>query len=93
MQTLNIEIARNKIKILSEFLDGLAHVGPNNGMQSYFAARGVRNAGLRVGTERKCAAAKKALKNFAVVVSVGTNDRGLPAVRLYSPTKQTEIFL
>lgn len=93
MQTLNIEIARNKIRILSEFLDGLAHIEPSNGMQSYFAARAVRNAGLRVGTDRKCAAAKKALKNFAVMVSVATNDRGLPAVRLYSPVKQMEIFL
>lgn len=93
MQTINIEIARNKIKILSEFLDGLGVLSSADGMASYFAAREVRNAGLRVGTERKCAAAKKAVKAFNVMVSIANNPRGLPAVRLYSPLKQVEIFL
>jgi hypothetical protein len=93
MQTLDIEIARNKIKTLSEFLDGTAHINPNDGMQSYFAARAVRNGNLRCGVERRCAAVKKALKNFAVVVSVVDNHRGHATVRLYSPRKQTEIFL
>lgn len=93
MNTLDLEIARNKIKTLSAFLDGLAHIDPANTMQSYFAARAVRNGNLRCGVERRCAAAKKALKNFGVIVSIANNKRDIPTVRLYAPTKQTEIFL
>jgi hypothetical protein len=93
MNTVDLEIARNKVTILSAFLDGLAHIDPANGMSSYFAARAVRNGNLRVGVERRCASAKKALKNFNVMVSVVNNRRGIPTVRLYAPTKQIEILL
>lgn len=94
MQTINLELARNKTKILAEFLDGLAHIPFDApGLQSYFAAKGVVHAGLRCGNDRRLNAVRKATKQFNVVLSIGTNPRGIPAVRIYSPIKQTEIFL
>ena len=92
MQTRNIEISRNKVKIVSEFLDGLCHFETATGLTSYFAAKAAINGNLRAGTERRCMAIKKALKAFNVVVSIALNDRGLPAVRVYAPTKQSELF-
>lgn len=96
MQTINLEIASRKGETLAEFLKGLEHVsgGPlSEGLRAYHAAIAVRNASLRVGTDRKLNAARKALKQFNVMLSIANNPRGIPAVRLYSPIKQVEIFL
>lgn len=38
-------------------------------------------------------AVKKAVKQFNVMVSIASNDRGLPTVRMYSAIKQIEILL
>jgi hypothetical protein len=94
VQTINLEMASGKGAKLTAFLDGLAHVPSSApGLQAYHAAIAVRNANQRAGTERRCAAVKKAVKQFNVMVSIATNDRGLPTVRLYSPIKQVEILL
>lgn len=96
MQTLNLEIASKKGEKLTTFLTGLEHIegGPlSAGLRAYHAAIAVRNANLRTGTERRCAAVKKATKQFAVMVSIANNERGIPTVRLFSPIKQIEIFL
>lgn len=94
MRTINLETARNKTKLLAEFLDGLAHIASDApGLQSYFAAKGIVNAGLRCGNDRRLNAVRKATKQFSVVLSIGTNPRGIPAVRIYSPIKQTEVYL
>lgn len=93
MKTLNIEIARNKVKILSDFLDGLNHFNSDDGLASYHAAVKVRNSMLRVGNERWLSTAKKALKAFNVISSLALNERGIQTIRLFSPTKQFEIFL
>lgn len=96
MRTINLEIATRKGETLTKFLTGLEHVasGPlNEGLRAYHAAIAVRNATLRVGNERKLNAARKALRQFNVMLSIANNPRGLPAVRLYSPIKQVEIFL
>ena len=96
MQTINLEIAPRKGAQLTEFLTGLEHVagGPlSEGLRAYHAAIAVRNAALRVGTERKLNAVRKAVKQFNVMCSIANNPRGIPAVRLYSPIKQIEIFL
>jgi hypothetical protein len=94
MKTINLEIARNKTKTLEEFFDGLAYIESDApGMQSYFAAKGVVHAGLRTSLERKLNAARKAAKQFNVMVTLGQNERGIPTVRIYSPIKQIEIFL
>jgi hypothetical protein len=93
MKTVDLEIARNKIKTLSELLDGLAHVGPGDSLQAYYAAKLIRNGNLRSGVERRWRAAQKAAKAFNVVVSIANNPRGVPTVRLYAPTKQIEIFM
>lgn len=93
MKTIDLEIARNEIAKLSEFFDGLANVGANDGMQAYFAARAVRNGNLRCGVERRMKAAKKAAAAFNVMVSIAHNGRGIPTVRLFAPTRQIEIFL
>ena len=96
MQTINLEIASKKGAKLTAFLTGLEHVagGPlSEGLRAYHAAVAVRNASLRVGTDRKLNAVRKAVKQFSVMVSIANNDRGIPAVRLYSPIKQIEIFL
>lgn len=94
MQTIDLEIASQKGRKLSEFLDGLAHI-PNAapGLQSYHAAQAIKHANLRCGVERRCTAIKKATKQFNVVVSIAPNGRGIPTVRLYSPIKQIEIYL
>jgi hypothetical protein len=94
MQTIDLEIAAQKGRKLSKFLDDLAHMPSNApGLQSYHAAIAIRNANLRCGVERRCAAVKKAAKQFNVMVSIASNQRGIRTVRLYSPIKQTEIFL
>ena len=96
MKTINLETAARKGAILTEFLDGLEHLDGgalSPGLRAYHAAIAVRNASLRVGTDRKLNAVRKALKAFNVIVSIVNNPRGLPAVRLYSPLKQVEIFL
>lgn len=93
MKTIDLEIARNKIKTLAELFDGLAHLGPNDSLQAYHAAKGVRNGNLRSGLERRMRAAKKAAASFNVMVSIANNPRGIPTVRLYAPTKQIEILL
>lgn len=96
MQTINLEIATRKGAKLTEFLTGLEHVagGPlSEGLRAYHAAVAVRNGMLRVGVYRRCMAVKKAVKAFSVMVSIANNDRGIPTVRLFSPTKQIEIFL
>lgn len=94
MQTINLEIATRKGAQLTAFLKGLEHVaGDAAGLRAYHAAIAVRNAALRCGADRKLSAARKALKQFNVMVSIGNNPRGIPAVRLSSPIKQIEIFL
>lgn len=94
MQTINIETANQKGRKIAEFLDGLHHFpSATSGLASYHAAQAVKAAMLRCGTERRCAAAKKAVKQFNVVVSIAVNERGLPTVRLFSATKQIEMFL
>lgn len=94
MQTLDLEIAAQKGRKLSEFLDGLAHVPSNApGLQAYHAAQAIKNANLRCGVERRCTAIKKAAKQFNIMVSIAPNRRGIPTVRLYAPLKQMEIFL
>lgn len=92
-QTIELELARNKTRPVADLLDGLAHLSTANGLTSYFAAKAVTNAMLRTGTERRCAAVKKALKQFNVMVSIASNSRGLPTVRIYAPSKQIEILL
>lgn len=96
MQTINLEIAVRKGATLTKFLTGLEHVpggALSAGLRAYHAAIAVRNAALRVGNDRKLNAARKALKQFNVMLSIANNPRGIPAVRLYSPLKQIEIFL
>lgn len=94
MQTINLEIASRKGAQFTAFLKGLEYIaGADAGLAAYHAAIGVRNAALRCGTDRKLAAARKALKHFNVGVTISNNPRGIPAVRLYSPIKQIEIFL
>ena len=92
MKTINLEFARNKTRPIDDFLQGLEHI-PCNPLAYYHAAKAVTNANLRTGTERRCAAVKKAVKQFNVMVSITSNERGLPTVRLYSPIKQIEILL
>ena len=94
MKTINLEIAAQKGRKLSEFLDGLAHVPSNApGLQAYHAAQAIKNANLRCGVERRCMAVKKAAKQFSVTVSIAENERGIRTVRIFSPIKQMEIFL
>jgi hypothetical protein len=86
-------MARNKIGKIDTFLDGLGHFG-DNPLEKYHAAKAVRDGNLRVGVERRVAAAKKALKAFNVIVSIGSRPgRAGGCVRLYSPSKQIEILL
>lgn len=93
-QSFNIEMASQKGRKIAEFLDGLHHFqSATSGLAAYHAAQAVKSAMLRCGTERRCLAAKKALKQFNVTVSIANNERGLPTVRLYSAIKQTEMFL
>lgn len=92
MQTIDLSMARGKLKKLDAFLQDLQHMG-HDPLGIYFAAKGVRDAALRTGTDRQLNAARKALKAFNVTVTIATNARGLPSVRLYSAIKQTEIFL
>jgi hypothetical protein len=94
MKTIDLEIARRKTPVIANLLDGLAHVPAiAPGLQSYHAAKAAVNGNLRTGVDRRCRAVKKALKQFNVIVSVAGNSRGIPAVRVFSPIKQTEIFL
>lgn len=94
MQSIDLEIARRKTPIIAELLDGLAHVPAiAPGMQSYHAAKAAVNGNMRTGADRRCNAVKKALKQFNVVVSIAVNGRGIPTVRIFSPIKQTEIYL
>ena len=93
MKTENIELAKGKGKILTEFLSGLSHFGGDDGLAAYHAACAVKSAMLRCGTDRQLRAVKKAVAQFNVMASIGTNERGLPAVRLFAPLKQHEIYL
>lgn len=92
MRTVDLEIARRKTPVVADLLDGLHCMGPD-GMASYFAAKAAVNGNMRTGVERRAAAVKKALKNFNVIVSVAPNARDIPTVRIFAPTKQTQIFL
>jgi len=94
MKTINIEIAKQKGRILANFLDDLHHFpSATSGLAACHVAQAIKHANLRCGTERRCAAVKKACKAFNVIVSVAPNERGIPTVRLYSPIKQIEIYL
>jgi hypothetical protein len=94
MQTVNLEIAARKGAKITEFLKGLRYIpGGDEGLAAYHAAQAIKAGNLRCGVERRCAAIKKAAKQFNVIVSIAPNDRGIPTVRLFSPIKQIEIFL
>ncbi len=94
MKTINLEIARRKTPVIADLLDGLAHVpSAAPGLQSYFAAKAIVNGNMRTGVDRRCAAIKKAAKQFNVIVSIAHNERDIPTVRLFSPIKQIEIYL
>lgn len=93
MLTINLEIASAKGRKLTEFLRFTSHFGADDGLAAYHAAVAIRNGNLRTGLDRRVVAVKKAVKAFNVMVSIAENDRGIRTVRLYSPTKQTEVYL
>ena len=62
------------------------------GLAEYEAARLVINANRRVGTDRRAAAMRKALKQFDVQVSWHPGDINGP-IRIYAPSKGAELII